>query len=165
MCICEVLGGNKYQRELAHCVINHCVNTLIPMSYRLDITVRIRSFKQHPDQNLYALCEHIDHSEYLIQINRSLDAQTFVQYLCHEMVHVMQYQLGNLQEVHDATVPGTVIWMGQQLQEQDFAYTDMPWEAQAFELQESLTADFFAEFVNLSEHSFNFKHLADQLIS
>jgi len=144
MCMCEVKGGNQYQRELAHQVVQHCVNRLMPTLRRLDITVAIRSLTDlhaRYGKDLYATCEETDHREYLITVDRQLKPNTFVRYLCHEMVHVMQYATGSLQESQGAG--DTVIWKGRQCAESSYSYAEQPWERQAFRWQELLADTFF----------------------
>lgn len=143
MSICEVLGGSKYQKELAYRVVCHCVNDLNLVYHNIDITVKITNLSGHAGTDLYALVEQTDANKYLIQLERTLNLEMFVKYLCHEMVHLMQYTQGALKEIHNAEVSGTVFWMGDLVQEQDYAYADQPWEAQAFALQESLSESFF----------------------
>lgn len=159
MCICEVSGGSKHQREVAYSVVQHCVNALMPNVENLDVCIKIADIKKHWGSDLYAYCEETDQHSYLIHIERTLDPGMFVRYLCHEMVHVMQYTQGTLQELHGSPVPGTVIWMGQELAEHDYRYIDLPWEAQAFEMQESLAEKFFVDLGATKTELLNFKQV------
>jgi len=159
MCICEVFGGSKHQREVAYSVVQHCVNKLIPSVEYLDICIKITGIKKKWGSDLYAYCEQTDTHSYLIHIERTLYPEMFVKYLCHEMVHVMQYAEGNLKEIHGSPVAGTVLWMGQELAEQDYKYIDQPWEAQAFEMQETLSQSFFDNIGAKNTDSLNFKQI------
>lgn len=165
MAICEVLGGNVYQKELAHQVVCHCANTLEIADRDLDIVVKVLRLPVHLGTDLYAYCEQLDHLEYQISLERTLSPEMFVEYLCHEMVHVMQYTQGTLKEVHGAQVPGTVLWMGIPVQEQNYDYVNQPWEAQAFELQESLSQSFFDGLKLGPQKCTTFRHLAEQITS
>jgi hypothetical protein len=146
MAVCEVQGGNQLQRELAHQVVQHCVNKLIPSLRRLDITVKIQTLKPlyaTHGKDLYATCEEMDHREYVITIDRYLKPNTFVRYLCHEMVHVMQYAKELLRDCHDPKREGVVMWKGRECLEKNYSYSEQPWERQAFSMQDTLANSFF----------------------
>lgn len=146
MYICEVKGGNKFQRELAHSVIGYCVQELLPALRKIDITVHIQSLKplhRTLGSELYATCEQADHREYLIKIDRNTDPNTFVTYLCHEMVHVMQYATGMLKDCYLHHRQDVVVWQGKQCLEGNYSYPEQPWEKQAFDMQETLAVGFF----------------------
>lgn len=148
MYICEVKGGNRFQRELAHSVVNHCVQQLMPSLRKMDLTVSIQTLKPlHATlgKGLYATCEETDHREYHIKINRYSKPNTFVRYLCHEMVHVMQYATGMLKDCYLPHKQDVVVWRGRECLEGNYSYPEQPWERQAFRLQEILADDFFSD--------------------
>lgn len=146
MLICEVKGGNKFQRELAQCVVGHCIEEMMPSLRKIDLTVSIQTLKPlHATlgKGLYATCEEIDHRQYHIKVNRYIKPNTFVRYLSHEMVHVMQYATGLLKDCYMAHKQGVVIWQGKECLEGNYSYPEQPWEHQAFTMQEILADKFF----------------------
>lgn len=77
---------------------------------------------------------HYKDDEVVIAIDSSLKEEKFMTTLAHEMVHVKQICKGQL-KFEDSI---TTTWMRKHFVNADHNYIDLPWEYEAFSLQEIL---------------------------
>ena len=120
MIFVDTIGGNKKQRELVNDVAYWCVNKLMPRMKKLDIEIQINNLKD----NAVGYCMmQDDNRTYEIEVDKKLDIEEMIVTVCHEMVHVKQYARNEL-GINDKND-------GQN-------YFDLPYEKEAYELQEIL---------------------------
>ena len=120
MIFVDTIGGNKKQRELVNDVAYWCVNKLMPRMKKLDIEIQINNLKD----NAVGYCMmQDDNRTYEIEVDKKLDIEEMIVTVCHEMVHVKQYARNELgiNDNHD-----------------NEDYFDLPYEKEAYELQEIL---------------------------
>ena len=67
---------------------------------------------------------------YDVYVN-GISKQTAITVLSHELVHLKQYETGDLQLIGD----GKVTWKGETINVLDLNYEDRPWEREAFQTQ------------------------------
>ena len=120
MIFVDTIGGNKKQRELVNDVAYWCVNKLMPRMKKLDIEIQINNLKD----NAVGYCMmQDDNRTYEIEVDKKLDIEEMIVTVCHEMVHVKQYARNEL-GINDKN--------------DDQNYFDLPYEKEAYELQEIL---------------------------
>jgi|TARA_R110000823_G_scaffold191985_1_gene323632 hypothetical protein len=118
------IGGNKKQRELVSDVAYFCIDKLMPRMKTLDVEIQINNLKN----NTAGYCMMADDNRtFELEVNKKLDIVEMITTICHEMVHVKQYARNELgiNENHD----------GQN-------YFDLPYEKEAYELQEVLLKEY-----------------------
>ena len=124
MIFVDTIGGNKKQRELVNDVAYWCVNKLMPRMKKLDIEIQINNLKD----NAVGYCMmQDDNRTYEIEVDKKLDIEEMIVTVCHEMVHVKQYARNELgiNDNHDGE-----------------NYYDLPYEKEAYELQEILIREY-----------------------
>ena len=127
MIFVDTIGGNKKQRELVNDVAYWCVNKLMPRMKKLDIEIQINNLKD----NAVGYCMmQDDNRTYEIEVDKKLDIEEMIVTVCHEMVHVKQYSRNEL-GINDKND-------GQN-------YFDLPYEKEAYELQEILLKQYQEE--------------------
>ena len=118
------IGGNKKQRELVSDVAYFCIDKLMPRMKTLDVEIQINNLKN----NTAGYCMMADDNRtFELEVNKKLDIVEMITTVCHEMVHVKQYARNELgiNENHD-----------------DQNYFDLPYEKEAYELQEVLLKEY-----------------------
>ena len=118
------IGGNKKQRELVSDVAYFCIDKLMPRMKTLDVEIQINNLKN----NTAGYCMMADDNRtFELEVNKKLDIVEMITTVCHEMVHVKQYARNELgiNENHD----------GQN-------YFDLPYEKEAYKLQEVLLKEY-----------------------
>ena len=127
MIFVDTIGGNKKQRELVNDVAYWCVNKLMPRMKKLDIEIQINNLKD----NAVGYCMmQDDNRTYEIEVDKKLDIEEMIVTVCHEIVHVKQYARNEL-GINDKND-------GQN-------YFDLPYEKEAYELQEILLKQYQEE--------------------
>jgi len=120
MIFVDTIGGNKKQRKLVNDVAYWCINKLMPRMKKLDIEIQINNLKD----NAVGYCMmQDDNRTYEIEVDKKLDIEEMIVTVCHEMVHVKQYARNEL-GINDKN--------------DDQNYFDLPYEKEAYELQEIL---------------------------
>ena len=123
----EVIGGRKDQREMTHRVIGYMINTLMPRMRTLDITVEFTNIKS----DAVGFCMQTDNNRtFEIEIDKKQNFKDIVTTLCHEMVHVKQYARNEM-----SCYGGK--WKKKKISD-DTAYYDLPWEKEAYRMQDKL---------------------------
>jgi len=123
----EVIGGNKFQKQTAEKVVQKMIETLMPRMRTLEITVNIK--KLTGDAVGWCMMEDTNR-EFTIDVHNKLTLKDFVTTICHEMVHVKQY-------ARKETCGYGKKWKGKKIAPKT-AYYDLPWEKEAYKLQDNL---------------------------
>jgi hypothetical protein len=126
-------GATKKKRELAEDVVNFCIEELMPRMKTLDITVELSRDMDKAD----GFCLAETKRQFILEIDSRLNYDDFVSCICHEMVHVKQQARGELEDLNLLT---------KRWKEQEYfgiystveEYMALPWEAEAYRLQEVL---------------------------
>lgn len=104
-----VQGGTKAQRKYAYSMADYVCN-----KFNINPDIEI-SFRRLTNDRSLGGCVQVDNHEYEIDIKRSLRLRDLLTTLAHELVHVKQYELGQLN--HN--------------EEEEFDYWDKPSEIEA----------------------------------
>ena len=104
-----VQGGSKAQRKYAYSIAEFVCN-----KFNINPDIEIY-FRRLTNDRCLGGCVRVDAHEYEIDIKRSLRLRDLLTTLAHELVHVKQYELGQLN--HQA--------------EEEFDYWDKPSEIEA----------------------------------
>jgi len=120
----DTIGGNKKQRELITDVAYFCVDRLMPRMKTLEIEIQINNLK---DQAVGYCMMQDDNRTFELEIDKKLDDDELITTVCHEMVHVKQYARNELgiNDNHDGE-----------------NYYDLPYEKEAYKLQEILLEEY-----------------------
>ena len=141
----EISGGSSRQRALVRNAINFAIAEMMPRFRTLDISIDIL---RKLDGGVFGYCWPTgERNTFQIEIKRrcsSLDE--FLETIFHEMVHVKQYAKKELLETKDGT-----FWKGRNYTRQVNTsskarnydvYNKLPWEVEAYEMQDTLTEKF-----------------------
>jgi len=126
--------------------INYFADRLFTPQMKRNVSIRI-SFSSTMDN--YGETEIDDYNlsgkprEFILNIKRNICAEEIIRTISHEMIHVKQYVLGQLNEQ-------MTMWNGQKVNDGQYGYFDSPWEIEAHELGDKL----FFEFKDLQNESF-----------
>jgi len=131
MILVDVVGGKKKEKEIASEVVHWCVKKLLPRLQKLEVEVAIKDTKE-----LEGYCVQCDDREYEIGIKRGLSLYDLIATICHEMVHVKQYVRKEMDQGYR--------WKTRTISE-DTDYLELPWEKEAFRLEERLAMECFKE--------------------
>jgi len=131
MILVDVVGGKKKEKEIASEVVHWCVKKLMPRLQKLEVEVAIKDTKE-----LEGYCVQCDDREYEIGIKRGLPLYDLIATICHEMVHVKQYVRKEMDQDYR--------WKTRTISE-DTDYLELPWEKEAFRLEERLAMECFKE--------------------
>ena len=123
----EVIGGNKFQKQTAEKVVQQMIETLMPRMRTLEITVNIK--KLTGDAVGWCMMEDTNR-EFTIDVHNKLTLKDFVTTICHEMVHVKQY-------ARKETCGYGEKWKGKEVNPKT-CYYDLPWEKEAYRVQDKL---------------------------
>jgi len=104
-----VQGGTKAQKMYAYSIAEFVCN-----KFNINPDIEI-SFRRLTNDRSLGGCIQVDNGEYEIDIKRSLRLRDMLTTLAHELVHVKQYELGQLK----------------QESENEFDYWDKPSEIEA----------------------------------
>lgn len=131
-----ITGGTKFDKEVATKVIGFCLKKLLPKTRTLEIEVRIKKFKE-ADAVGYCLMGD-SNKEFEIEVAKGQTLKEFVTTLTHEMVHVKQYYR---KEMKDTKTPdGHYLWK-KNIIDGETLYKDLPWEIEAYDLQDKLATE------------------------
>lgn len=96
----------------------------------VDFTIEFETMKNHQ----CGLCDY-DEDEVTIFIAKRLSPKEAIRTIFHELVHVKQYADGRLEN------GSPQIWEGIAIED---AYENLPWELEAFELEEQMMRTFYS---------------------
>ena len=132
----EVHGPFKSKRRLTEEVIHFCIQEMMPRMETLDIYVNLDKL---PEADGYCLA--ITNREFHLEIEKTLTEDDFITAVCHEMVHVKQFARGETKDVNLFTK----LWKGAEYLSAYSTideYMKLPWEKEAYEMQETLLKRF-----------------------
>ena len=150
-------GGTKSQRELATAVVEFCISELMPRHRTLDIEIELKPtiFETDAAALCYPNTENSRPRDFVVEVDSRIwkplskkwarkDARDdFIAGVCHEMVHVWQWVKGDLKDVYDRKLGNhgyRQMWKGKDYT--DTPYSKLPWERQAYRMQETLLNKF-----------------------
>ena len=126
----EVRGGKAKQRQIVEDTALFCIDKLLPDVERIEIDIHLKDLDE-----AYGYALNCDDSEYELQIKKNLPLYDLISTVCHEMVHVKQYELNELSDDHSR-------WKSRKITKY-LDYMDKPWEKEAFKLEDALAIEFF----------------------
>ena len=111
-----VLNGTQSQKSYAYSMAAFVCN-------KFDINPEVEiSFRSLTNEQSVGGCVDLDDGEYEVDIKRSLKLRDMLITLAHEMVHVKQYELGEMKQFSEA----------------EYSYWDKPSEIEAHALESEL---------------------------
>jgi hypothetical protein len=130
-------GSTHFKRTTAELVVKFCIDRLMPKMKTLDICIQLSDDMEQAD----GFCLAVNPREFVIEVDSRLKGDDFITALTHEMVHVKQYARGETKDVNVFTKS----WKGD-----DYIaaystvdeYMALPWEAEAYHLQEVLCNEY-----------------------
>ena len=138
----EATGGLKKDRELAEEVAWFCLETLMPrmktILIDIDLTKTIDTGAwgyAYMVENERDFVVEIDH-----KLSRQEDRDTFIETVCHEMIHVWQMATRKMKETQ--TGEYKQFWKCKDGKYRNYTkapYKRQPWETQAYALEGKLT--------------------------
>ena len=142
----KILGSSpdKITRAEIRQAVNFFADKLLTprMSKNILTFVKIRKSLVKRD-NVYAWCcpidDHVRPREFEIELDSSLGRVTSIRTLAHEMVHVRQWVKNELKDY----VRKDTHWHGSSVSP-DTPYRELPWEVEAYALQNQLASEYFA---------------------
>ena len=143
----EVHGSFKSKRRLTEEVIHFCMQEMMPRMETLDIYVNLDKL---PEADGYCLA--ITNREFHLEIEKTLTEDDFITAVCHEMVHVKQFARGETKDVNLFTK----LWKGAEYLSAYSTideYMKLPWEKEAYEMQEILLKKFKKVQKTLYKHN------------
>ena len=130
MIFIHVEGGTRREKELVTEVAYWCQKKLLPRIRNLDMTIKIQKL------NIFADVLHADDRVFEMRLRRGMNLYDIVSTVCHEMVHVKQYVRGELGDMGR--------WKSRRVSD-NTSYSDLPWEKEAFKMEEGLALECFKE--------------------
>lgn len=134
MNIITIRGGRKHQRKLVREVMDFCLRKLLPRTTTLDINVRLNPRIEEVEG--FCLCE--DRNTFELEMDSRMPTDELIRTICHEMVHVRQYFKRELRDMYG----NKKAWKTRVYNEDRTDYLDLPWEKEAFKLQDILYEEF-----------------------
>ena len=152
-----VVGGTQRQRDLANQVARFCIDELMPRIRTLDIKINLTKIFE---TGSFAECTPWDDGygptrAFEINIDHRIykpfskdpafpvedGYQMFVETVCHEMVHVMQWVKGLLTDrVYPKKLGYRQLWKNKLYK--GVSYSKLPWERQAHRMEKKLFKKF-----------------------
>lgn len=148
----EVTGGIKKDRELADEIIWFCMEFLMPRNKTACIDLK---FTKTIEEGALGYAYMGDDSrDFIIEIDHRLSriegVDTFIEAICHEMVHVWQMATKRMKDTFRGGYKQ--LWKckdGKYRNYSKTAYERQPWETQAYALEGLLAGAFKREFYGL----------------
>ena len=126
-------GGKKSQRQLVEDITSWYINTKLPRYKNLNIEIDLEKI-----DDAQGFCTEIDKREFHIQIDKRLEGDDFITCVFHELVHVKQHLKKELKDDNGCFS----MWKGKEIHHGDSNYYELPWEKEAYELQETLLKEY-----------------------
>lgn len=124
--IIHVTGSTKDKRALAEKTVAWSIKKLgLSRMSSLSIDVVLRKMKKHE----YGYCNIVDSNRnFVIDVNKNVTIKDLVSTIIHEMVHVKQFARNEMNG-HNMQWKSKII-------SEDTDYMDLPWEKEAYRLEE-----------------------------
>lgn len=132
-----ITGGSKRLKELVRSASEFYLKKLLP---RHSLYIHIHLIpKLTQKESMYGDTIWDDQNyrprEFVIRLDSSVDKDTLIWTLAHEMIHVKQYAKG---ELYDYSSRPYTKWKGEQIDADNYQYCELPWEIEACELDKEL---------------------------
>jgi len=88
----NIVGGSKSQKKHVYKMVEFCAKMLMPRMSNLDITVNLCK----PTGAIGYCLETDNNRTFEIEVDKTQSLRRLLETLAHEMVHVKQYELGEL---------------------------------------------------------------------
>jgi len=140
-------GSTEEKRNLVEEVAQFCIRELMPRMKTLDICIMLSEDMDGAD----GYCLNRTNREFELEIDSRLEDDDLVSCVCHEMVHVKQHARGELKDI-----PNTLAlkkWKGNDwiaMYSTVEEYIALPWEEEAYIMQEVLLEKFNAQKGSIS---------------
>ena len=136
----NVIGSTKKKRALAESAVTFCISELMPRMRTLEIELNLKSLK---NEGVAGWCYEGDgNRDFYIDVDKNLDDEELVETVCHEMVHVWQGATRKMKDLDGFRK----MYMGK-VYDDTTAYSDEPWEIEAYAMQGGLLEKFKEEYV------------------
>jgi hypothetical protein len=133
----EVVGGTKFQKDLAVKVVGWYLKKMLPRYRTLDITINLTKCMEK--SGAYGYCMEGDNNrQFEIEVDKTLRLYDFVSTLTHELTHMKQYAKGEMKYLND----GRTRWK-KKIYGDNTDYADQPWEKEAFRVEKQLALECF----------------------
>jgi len=133
MVFCTVNGGKKAERQLIEDAFYFALKELMPRKQKLDVEIWLTDMKDDAADGYHL---HVDKYEHNIELQTGLPTDDLVTALFHEMVHVRQHERCQMKDRGLIKVWDGVEYLS--LYSTVDEYMRLPWEAEAYKLQEEL---------------------------
>ncbi len=140
-------GGNRFQKNLVNVTVSWCLQKMMPRIRKLDLHFHLKNIK---DADGFCLNDSADQEDFgpnrsprrfCIEIKKSLHLTDMVSTIIHEMEHVRQYVM---LELEDTSTHAR--WKTRKYA-YDHDYWKQPWEKMAYAKQEKYIMECLAEAV------------------
>lgn len=132
MMFISIDGGTRKERKMVYDAVNFAIKCLMPRKKNLSVQVNITDIPD--DADAYHCC--IEKGNHELEIQKGLIEEDFMTAIFHEMVHVRQHERGILKDYGIRKA-----WKGEEyisLFSTTDEYMALPWEEEAYRLQEEI---------------------------
>ena len=134
--VLDIFGSGSNKRKLAYEVAEFVKSQIFPKTQGVMLEIHLVS-KLSEKESVMGDCLDEDDREYTVRVDSSLDKETFINVLCHELVHVKQYAKNEMRQI-----TGNIIKWHKLRFKNDLNYDNRPWEIEAFSLEDTLAEKF-----------------------
>ena len=126
----DIQGTSRKKTSLIRKVIEYMMNELKLKNIFIDVEVS----NLFVNEKAYGFCSCQNKTEFLIELDQTLNVQELIETICHEMIHVKQYATGELVEKGKKILYKNCLY--------ESSSDSSPWEKEAYE-KEIIFADKF----------------------
>ena len=126
----DIQGTSRKKTSLIRKVIEYMMNELKLKNIFIDVEVS----NLFVNEKAYGFCSCQNKTEFLIELDQTLNVQELIETICHEMIHVKQYATGELVEKGKKILYKNCLY--------ESSSDSSPWEKEAYE-KEIYYADAF----------------------
>lgn len=127
----HVSGGTRREKELITEVAYWAQKKLLPRIRKMELIITVKKL------DIYGDVLNCEDRLFEMRLNRGMNLYDIISTVCHEMVHIKQYIKGELDACGSR-------WKSRKVPDKT-AYADLPWEKQAFKMEEQLAMECFKE--------------------
>ena len=123
----ETIGKDLTKTEVCWNTACILIDKLMPNIRKLDLTIQLtrkNDVEIDPD----------DDRSFIINLEKDTSIPDLIRNLCHEMVHVKQYVL---KEINDKNGFNNTYWKGEKV-DKEIDYWALPWEVEAYNMEDQL---------------------------
>jgi hypothetical protein len=138
MNIVAAWNSTKKKRDIAESVAIFCIDRLMPRMQTLDVCIELSDDMENAD----GYCLSVTNREFVLEIDSRLEGDDFISAITHEMVHVKQHARNELKDCKELALKK---WKGEEhiaLYTTVEEYMNLPWEEEAYRLQEVLLNEY-----------------------